>query len=190
MSDSGSLLSDEQLALQAQNDVDVFGELIDRFEQPLMRYVRRISDFSAEEIEEVLQEVFLKAWRNLKDFDGSQKFSSWIYRITHNETISEFRRKKSRGAEKQIGWDEELIETLPNKIDLPKEFDQTESARAIRNAISKIPEKYRNAIVLRYLEEKTYDEMADILQMPVGSVATLVTRGKKLMRDHVLSPDL
>ncbi len=116
--------SNEKLAKIARDDVDAFGEIVDRFEKPLIRYILRISKFREEEAQEILQEVFLKAWKNLRGYDDNQKFSSWIYRITHNQTISEFRKAASRGIKQKAEWDDELFGNLPNSIDLPKEINR------------------------------------------------------------------
>ncbi len=185
MTQTFSPFTDEQLALAARDDVDAFGEIVERYEQPLLRYVLRLSDITQEEAEEVLQETFIKAWKNINEFDEGQKFSSWIYRITHNETISEYRKRKARGSKQRVEWDEELFANLPGDIAVPRDVDRRLDAASIRQAVTWLPDNYRNAIILRYLEEKSYDEIADILRMPLGSVATLVNRAKKMLRDRL-----
>lgn len=177
-----STLPDAELIEKAKEDIDAFGVLIEKYEQPLMRYVLRISSFSPEEAEEILQEVFLKAWKNLNDFDRTQKFSSWIYRITHNQTISEFRKGKSRGNEMKNEWNEELFSNLPGTTDIKEEFGKELNAEILRKSITHLPEKYKTALVLRFWEEKSYDEIGDILKIPTGSVATLVSRAKKELK--------
>ncbi len=174
-----SQLSDEDLALVARENVDAFGILVDRYEKPLMRYILRLSKFSKAEAEEILQEVFLKAWKNLQGFDSSLRFGSWIYRIAHNATISEFRKYKSRGGEERMEWNDELYESLPDSIDLPREINEKVNAKGVRKVIELLPEKYRSVLVLRFLEEKSYDEISDILHIPLGTAATLVSRAKK-----------
>jgi len=177
---SFSHFSDEELARLSRENIDAFAEIVDRFETPLLRYILRISQFSQEEAREMLQEVFVKAWENLRGFDDSQKFSSWIYRIAHNQTISEYRKQKSRGAEKRIQWDDELLRNLPDAIDLPRNMNRKLDAKSIHSVLLLLPEKYKTALVLRFLEEKSYDEISDILHIPLGTAATLVNRAKKL----------
>lgn len=176
-------LTDEQLAKKASQDITAFETLVERYEQPLLRYIRRISSFETEEAEEILQEVFVKAWKNLNDFDGNLKFSSWIYRITHNQTISEFRKIKSRGKDQQVKWDPEVIEQLSDNVDLPGEINARIDTEKIREILTLIPVKYREALVLRFLEEKSYEEMSDILRVPIGTAGTLVNRAKKMFRE-------
>ena len=184
-------LPDEQLMEQAIENMDCFGVLIERYEGKLLKYILRISHFSYEEAEEILQEVFLKLWKNLNEFDSSVKFSSWIYRITHNETISAFRKAKSRGDIDKIygghGGDDEddfdVFSVLSSELDIEAEVDQTLTGEQIRAVLEQIPEKYREVLVLKFLEERSYEEISDILKKPSGTVATLINRAKKAFRD-------
>ena len=188
--ESYSKLSDEQLAKAAQDNVDAFELIVERYEQPLLRYILRISHFSAAEAEEILQEVFVKAWKKLNDFDVDLKFSSWIYRITHNQTISEFRKAKARGLQQDVKWDEDLLAGLPDKIDLPRELDQKIESAKVRKWLNALPDKYRTILILRFLEEKSYDEISDILKIPMGTAATLVSRAKKAFQEMVRRSDM
>jgi RNA polymerase sigma-70 factor, ECF subfamily len=83
---------DEELVLISISDQDAFSELIRRYEAKLFNYIKRISSLSKEDAEDILQEVFIKVYKNLNGFDVDLKFSSWIYRITHNEVITNFRK--------------------------------------------------------------------------------------------------
>lgn len=163
-------------------DMDAFALLIDRYQNKLHRYVLRISHFTVAEAEEILQEVFLKAWKNLKDFDQSLAFSSWIYRITHNETISSFRKAKSRGQDTKVSIDEELFHLSSKELELGDQLDKKIIAKKVQAAIEKMPEKYREVLILRYFEDKSYEDISDILKKPMGTVATMVNRAKKAFR--------
>ncbi len=175
-------LSDEELVQKSLQNVDYFGSLMERFEPKLIRYVLRISSFSLEEAEEIIQEVFLKTWKNLNAFSGEVKFSSWIYRITHNETISAFRKYKSRGHDQKID-DEKAFELIASEVDLPKELDQKLNAHTVRSTLNQMKEKYREVLILKFLEDKSYEEISDILQKPMGTVATLINRAKESFRE-------
>jgi len=172
--------TDEKLVQLALEDVDWFGLLVERYEERLKRYILRISSFPIETVEEILQDVFLKTWKNLNGFSGDVKFSSWIYRIAHNETISAFRRAKSRGHDQQVELDENLF--IPDKTDFVREFDKEITAQKIQKTLTELPEKYREALVLKFLEDQSYEEIADILHCPMGTVATLISRAKKQFR--------
>jgi RNA polymerase sigma-70 factor, ECF subfamily len=180
--------TDEKLVALALEDVDWFGLLVERYEEKLKRYIMRISSFCPETVEEILQDVFLKTWKNLNGFSGNVKFSSWIYRIAHNETISAFRKAKSRGYDQQVELDENLF--LPDKTDFVKEFDRELTARKIQKILGQLPEKYREVLILKFLEDQSYEEIADILHCPMGTVATLMSRAKKQFRAQSEKQDI
>jgi len=177
-------LSDEKLIERSLQDIKYFACLFERYEKKLIRYILRISSFSEEEADDVLQEAFLKIWKNLNKFDNSLKFSSWAYRIVHNTTVSEWKKSKSHGKDQQIKIDNELFENLPSITDLTKEFQKGYSGKEIRKILNALPEKYSGVLVLKFLEEKNYNEISDILKKPSGTIATLIHRAKKAFRDE------
>jgi len=177
-------LNDEELVKKSLQDVEYFACLFERYEKKLVRYILRISSFLPEEADDVLQEAFLKIWKNLNKFDGSLKFSSWAYRIVHNTTVSEWKKSRSYGKDQQIKIDNELFQNLPSGIDLAKEFQRGDSDREIRKILNALPEKYSAVLVLKFLEEKNYNEISDILKKPLGTIATLIHRAKKAFREE------
>jgi len=177
-------LSDEELVKASLKEINFFGELIERYEKKLKFYILRISNFSDEEVEEILQEIFLKTWKNLNDFDSDLKFSSWIYRIAHNETISIFRKYKSRGEDQRVSLESEVFENISGLDDLVKEFKLKEKAKEIKKVLKKLsPPEYKEVLILKYFEDKSYDEISDILQKPPGTIATLLHRAKIQFRN-------
>jgi RNA polymerase sigma-70 factor (ECF subfamily) len=135
----------------------------------------RISKFSHEDAEDVLQDVFIKTYYNLNEFDSELKFSSWIYRIAHNQTISEIRKKVSRPS---IPFEKEDIDRFEDAFDIVKEIDNSFDREVIDKVLSHLDEKYREVLVLRFLDEKDYIEISDILKKPVSTVGNLIARGK------------
>jgi RNA polymerase sigma-70 factor (ECF subfamily) len=172
-----SSLSDADLVVAALANQEAFAGLIDRYRLPLARYLRRIGSPDPEELEDLLQDIFIKAYLNLNDFDQSLKFSSWLYRIAHNQAIDFWRRKKSRPAQ-AVDPDDLFWLTVADEFDLEGEASQRELAGKIRLAIDRLEGDYRAVLVLRFLEEKDYQEIADILKKPPGTVATLINRAK------------
>jgi len=129
---------------------------------------------------DVLQEIFIKAYRNLNSFDRSLSFSSWIYRIAHNEAISFYRKKNVRPEGHLVGDGEEILGFLSSNQEGEEViFDTAINADEINRALLLLDLKYREPIILRFFEHKEYDEISDILQIPIGSVGTLLHRGKK-----------
>ena len=172
-------LNDEELVKKSLQDIDYFACIYERYEQKLIWYILRISSFSFEEAEDVLQEAFIKAWKNLNEFDGDLKFSSWIYRIVHNTTITEWKKSQSKGKDKKQEFDEELFQNLPSSLDIEKEANQKFDKENIQKVLQLMPEKYREVLVLKFLEEKDYQEISDILKKPNGTIATLISRAKR-----------
>ena len=172
--------SDEELVRLTLADKNVFGLIVDRYEAKLGRYIARLGVRNPDDQLDVLQEIFLKVYRNLNGFDTSLQFSSWIYRIAHNEAISWYRKKNVRPEGHLIADSEELLSFVSAKDELADvSFDKTVNAKEVNAAIYKIDEKYREVIILRFFEHKEYEEISDILKIPVGSVGTLLHRGKK-----------
>lgn len=176
--------SDEEVVRMTLGDKNHFGILVDRYQAKLARYISRLGVRDPEDQIDVLQDIFLKTYRNLNGFDTSLKFSSWIYRIAHNETISWYRKKNVRPEGHLIGDSEELLSFMSSKdkgVDVM--FDNVINAKLLNEAVGKLDEKYREVIILRYFEHKEYEEISDILKIPIGSVGTLLHRGKKQLAD-------
>jgi RNA polymerase sigma-70 factor (ECF subfamily) len=139
----------------------------------------RISKFRREDASDILQDVFVKTYYNLNDFNSDLKFSSWVYRIAHNQTVSEIRKKSVRLT---VPFEKEDIDRFEDAFDVSKEVDNSLDREMIDRALSKLDEKYREVLVLRFLDEKDYVEIADILKKPVSTVGNLILRGKVLFK--------
>lgn len=171
--------TDEELVAVVLTQAEAYGEVMARYEAPLDRYIQRLGVRTIEDRQDVLQEIFIKAYRNLNSFDRALKFSSWLYRIAHNEAISWYRKKNVRPEGHLIG-DSDTVLTFLTSAELQTDTVAIErlNAEALATALAALPEKYRTVLVLRYFEHKEYDEISDILQIPSGTVGTLLHRGK------------
>ena len=161
-----------------------------------MRYIRRITNVDNETAEDILQEVFIKIYKNLHEYDEAFTFNSWVYRIAHNEAISFYRKQKVRPKTVNLETDEgvDLLNMIPDDIDLRDDYVKKELARQVKKIIANLPDKYKAVLVLRFMEDKSYDEIADILQKPAGTVATLINRAKAEFKKlaskyHLLIPN-
>jgi len=180
--------SDQEIVAKTLVDKQFFGELVDRYEAKLTRYIARLGVRNPEDQLDVLQEIFLKVYKNLNSFDQSLQFSSWIYRISHNEAISWYRKKNVRPEGHLIADSEELLGFLSAKEDTQDQlFDRSVNAEVVNAALLKIDSKYREVIILRFFEHKECDEISDILKIPIGSVGTLLHRGKKQLAGELNS---
>lgn len=178
--DQCSKLSDEELVAKTLTDQSYYYCVVERYEAPLKRYISRLTNVAETEIEDVLQNVFFKAYLNLNDFDSRLKFSSWIYRIAHNETISNHRKRQARHQDEQIAIDEQF--DLADSSSIEAELDIKVTNEQLQKTLKLMTEKYREVLILKFLEEKSYEEISDILQKPMGTIATLVNRAKKQFR--------
>ena len=175
-------VSDENIVPLLIQDRNVFGVLVQRYEIRLSRYVRRLGIVSKQDREDVLQNIFIKAYRNIYSFDRTLSFSTWIYRIAHNEAISFFRAKKVRPEGHLIDDGEEVLMKVLDETDFIHDLDKKIEVKQIGLSIEKLEETYRNIIILRYFEDRNYKEISDILKIPEGTVATLLHRAKKKLR--------
>ncbi|MDI6687921.1 MAG: RNA polymerase sigma factor [Desulfobacterales bacterium] len=173
-------MSDEQLVQLSLEDQDCFYYLMKRYDIKILRYIKRLTTISQEEAEDIIQEVFIKVYRNLNGFNRKLKFSSWIYRIAHNEIINQYRKTKLRLAmiPSNIEDQANLIDSINDTIEINGAYENLEKDERVRKALAELPDKYREILVLRYLEDKSYDEISDILRKPPGTVATQINRAK------------
>lgn len=174
--------TDEEIVNLVLEDRDNFLYLAERYEDKLLGYIKKISGVSQEEAEDILQEVFLKVYINLYSFDPSLKFSSWIYRITHNQVISGFRKKKARPYQVFGNADSYFLNNITSEFNIKKEMDQKFLEKNVNNILAKMDLKYREVLVLNFFEGRNYNEISDILKKPIGTVATLINRAKKQFR--------
>ena len=162
---------DQDIVRETLVDRHKFRILVERYQEALLRYIRRLGCSDMEAAKDILQESFIKVYVNLNDYDSA-------YRIVHNETMSYFRKQKNRP---QAVADEAslyVFDTLLDELDVLEEADRTFRSEAIAQALGKLKPQYRDVLVLRFFEEKSYDEIADILRIPQGTVATYIARGK------------
>ncbi len=179
-------LSDEQLVERSLANPDNFVYLVRRYEPKLLRYIRRSTAASQEDAEDLLQEIFIKVYQHLNDFDQELRFSSWIYRIAHNHIISAHRKKTAR-PETYYPEDDEL-ERIASDINITKDVERAEFNRQIRTTLATLEPKYRDVLILQFIEERSYQEISDILKKPLGTIATLINRAKKRFADTWQEP--
>ena len=173
---------DAELVARALRDTRAYGEIVRRFEAVLIRYVRRLLGKHAQHGEDVLQDAFIKAYVNLKSFDMNRPLAPWLYRIAHNEAIS-FLRKRGAGPLMINGEDGQILLERMRADDaiLVPQFTELGDAY-LNHVLMDLQPHYREVIALRYLEEKSYDEISDILEMPPGTVATRIRRGLQQLK--------
>jgi RNA polymerase sigma-70 factor, ECF subfamily len=178
--DKEKAYSDADLIELAKISPESFGILMERYQGPLFHYIRRISQLPKDDIEDLLQEVFIKIYQKLNEYDEVLKFSSWAYRIAHNHVIDYFRKTNVRPQMNTLE-DYEWEKIINASIHIEKEIMNKDCVEKIRECIQKMPLMYKEILILRFIEEKEYEEIMDILKKPKGTVATLIKRGKELL---------
>lgn len=180
-----SRISDQELVAITLQDQDNFAHIIRKYEQRLLVFIKRLSNIDHQTAEDILQEVFIKAFRNLNDYNPSMKLANWLYRIAHNETISHYRKSKARPDTVSLENDDSkgLICILTDTFDFKSALNSKMVSEKVRKIIYAMPAKYSEILILRYLEEKDYQEISEILHVPAGTVATLLNRAKKYFKD-------
>ena len=178
-------MSDNDIVLCVQKgENDCFDLIIHRYEQKLFYYVMRFV-CNADEARDIVQIVFIKSLKHIDSFDCGKKFSSWIYRIAHNETMNWLTRNKHR---KCVSIDDDneqkefvdLSDTTATALD---EWFQIELRDELHDAVAQLPDNYAKVIELHYFEDKSYKEISKILNKPTSSVGTLLRRAKnRLLR--------
>jgi len=175
-------MTDEELvALIQRGDKEKFGEIIERYQNKLFWYVKGIINQDNEEVEDVVQEAFLSSYINIQGFDCKKKFSSWIYRITHNKAIDTFKRKRLKKESMDI-----YEEILKNDSKLLEELQiDKEKEEAVEKAINKLELKYKEVVRLYFYDNKSYDEISDILRIPTNNVGVLLYRAKNRLKKEL-----
>jgi len=172
--------TDEEIALLVQKgDKEAFGVLIERYEKKIIRYGRKFLNNSAD-IEDLVQEVFIKTYININGFNTSKRFSPWIYRIAHNEFVNALKKKKSERLHFIDG--DTVFPHIASKERADKETDERELRELLDKGLDHLDNKYREPLLFFYMEGMSYKDIADILQIPVSTVGVRVNRGKTALQ--------
>jgi len=178
--DEQKAYSDVELIVLSKKNPESFGILMERYQGPLFHYIRRITQLPNEDIEDLLQEVFIKIYQKLNEYDEVLKFSSWAYRIAHNHVVDYFRKVNARPQTNTLE-DYEWEKIIHASIHIEKNIMDKDCVEKIKTCIQSLSINYREVLVLRFVEDKEYEEIMDILKKPKGTVATLIKRGKNLL---------
>lgn len=165
-----------------QGNLRQFSQFVREHEGGLFNYVLRLVG-SREEAEDITQDALLQAYRTWTqvDPDASGGYVKWCYRIARNLSIDVLRKKKPRAID-----DEELDRATDKRSLKPEEiYENRVQSAMLRDCIQALEEKYRDVLVLRYQEELNYEQIADILEVPVSTVETRIFRAKKMLREKV-----
>ncbi|MBP2241618.1 RNA polymerase sigma-70 factor (ECF subfamily) [Cytobacillus eiseniae] len=171
-----------------KGDQDAYAEVVEIYGDKVFHICYRMLG-NRHEAEDIAQEAFLRAYVNIHSFNINLKFSSWLYRIATNLCIDRIRKKKPdyyldaevAGTDGLTMYSQIAADTTLPEDDL----ESLELQESIQREISKLPEKYRTVIVLKYIEELSLNEISEILDLPLGTVKTRIHRGREALRKQL-----
>ena len=181
-------------------DINMFSVIVERYEKKLLKYILNQSNVSIEDAENILQDVFIKVYKNINSYNSIYKFSSWIYRIAYTTTIDNYKKHKNIN-ENTTSIDVDLWDwewTTNSLLDLIEDENQNihenlkrkELSSKVREIINQLEPKYKDVILLKYIEWMSYDEITDILTIPSNTVWTLINRAKKQIKKIAIAEDI
>ena len=179
----------EQIWISAaqKGDQEAFAALVRLYEKRVLALTRRMCRNPAD-AEEAAQEAFLAAWQGLAFFRGESSFSTWLYRLASNACVDLLRREgRHRSAAGPSLNDEEAAVDVADDAPSPHALaERAELRQQIEEGLSALPEEYRQVLILREMHQQTYDEIAEILSLDLGTVKSRINRGRKRLRKILL----
>jgi RNA polymerase sigma-70 factor (ECF subfamily) len=180
-------LSDEELIFRFQDgDVYAFEEIVNRYKDPLMNFVFRfLGDMS--EAEDIVQETFLRVFRNKRAYRKIAKFSTWIYTIAGNLAKTELRKRKKRNLHSitELGYEDKDYEISDDTLNPEKKTSSRMFDEILQREIQQLSPKFREVIILRDIQELSYEEISKILKVPLGTVKSRVNRARLRLQERL-----
>lgn len=171
--------------LALKGDQRAFAEIVELYKDKLYHLAYRMTG-NRQEAEDIVQETFLRVYKNLERYDVNQKFSTWIYRIATNLCIDRLRKRKAVYSLDAESSDHEGLDgyaMMPSDNRTPEsELLLSETQWLIQEAIATLPVKYKSVMILRYMQDLSLQEISDVLDMPVTTIKTRVHRGREFLR--------
>jgi RNA polymerase sigma factor (sigma-70 family) len=165
-------------------DEKAFKHIIKRYKNPVAQIVYKLVR-DRNQLEDLTQEVFIKAFQHLSDFDYEHQFASWLFKITNNHCIDYIRKRRLRvySIDDQLKTEDgEIGYEIPDSTYEPDlNLLREQKSRIIRQAIESLPAKYREVIVLRHQEEMSYEEIAKKTGLPVNTIKVQLFRAREMM---------
>lgn len=173
------------VAASLAGDQDAFAQLVQLHQRRVFNLIfRMLHDY--DEANEVTQETFLAAWQGLPSFRGDARFSTWLYRIAYNCCLKQLEnRKRDKVLQAFIQQEEQLLQQDNRDAQMSAELESRGNQALVREYLFQLPAKYRIVLILRHLQDMTYEEMAEILTVPIGTIKTHLFRARHLLRERL-----
>ena len=177
---------DEALLVDAsqRGDQDAFAQLVQRYQRRIFNLVFRILQ-QYDEASEITQETFLAAWQGLPSFRGDARFPTWLYRIAYNCSLKQLEQRKRERALQAAMQAEQLLQHAGDSERTDSALEARERQSMVHEQLASLPAKYRIVLVLRHLQEMTYEEIAETLTMPIGTIKTHLFRARNLLKERL-----
>ena len=173
-------LTDEEIAKRVQGgDIDSFGVLIERYEERITRYGKKFLSGN-EDLQDIVQDIFIKAYVNIQSFDTKRKFSPWLYRIAHNELVNALKKRKKYFV--SLFDPDTIFPQLFSKDTADAKVHTQEMQDMLNRCLDKLGPKYREPLILYYFEDMDYREIAQVLHIPSSTVGVRLRRGRQTLK--------
>ena len=167
-----------------QGDQDAFALLVQRHQRRVFNLVlRMLQDY--EDASEVTQEAFLAAWQGLPSFRGEARFATWLYRIAYHCCLRQLERRKRERDLQAVIQAEQILGEMHKEEQVEDILELRDRQAVVREQLEQLPARYRSVLILRHLQEMTYEEMAAVLSMPVGTIKTHLFRARHLLKERL-----
>lgn len=173
----------EIIQMVLEGDKDSYGLIVNNYKDKLGRYINRfLSDTS--DNQDVLQNTFIKAYQNLNSYNSAYSFNSWIYRIAHNESVNYLKKNKKAG----ISFVD--FDTIAPSLFAKEKADDLildkEKKEEVENALKNLNVKYREILILNFFQDLSYEEISEILKIPISTVGTRIRRAKEMLSKDLI----
>ncbi|MDE6143134.1 MAG: sigma-70 family RNA polymerase sigma factor [Muribaculaceae bacterium] len=178
-------MDEKELVRQLQNPATArpaFNELLKAYSQPVYWQIRKMV-VNHDDANDLVQNVFIKAWNNLRNFRGDAKLSTWLFKIAINESINFINKERQRLQLSEDADDSFLL----NNIEADTYFDGDELKRELLDAVSRLPEKQRLVFNMRYFDEMKYEDMSEVLGTSVGALKASYHHAVKKVTESLLA---
>lgn len=196
MQETASVGADTDPAREAmlraqQGDRDAFRMLVEMFQDRVMRVMNSVLHCDRAMAEDLSQEVFLRVHKGLPAFDGQVRFATWLHTISMNVAISEYRRRRAQKRDRRTlsidaplaGTDDLFLQPAGREVDPGELAHQHEFLAKVRACVRDLPDEFRAPVVLRDMEQLSYEEIAEVLDLPPGTVRSRIHRGRLLLQE-------
>jgi len=182
-----SLEDDKWVQLAVKGDEKAYAELSNKYQKPLYFHIRKMIR-ETDYVDDLVQDIFMKAFKNLKNYKNDYAFSTWLYRIATNHTIDYLRKKKLDTFSINIDSSDEdhaLIQLKDEDTYTDEPMIRRQRKNKVHEAIDQLPEKYRLIILKRHIEEKSYQEISEEMDIPLGTVKAHIFRARELLYKYM-----